>query len=83
MNTPPNQQQTPADKEIQKPTLLQVFGSVLSAIFGVQKGVNRERDFSKGDPKQFLAVYITIVISIVIGMVFFVRLVISVATAGS
>lgn len=58
---------------LQKPTLLQVFGSVLSAIFGVQSSKNRERDFAKGDPKQFAIVYIIIVISIVLSMVTLVR----------
>jgi len=56
-----------------KPTLLQVFGSVLSAIFGIQSSKNRERDFSRGDPKQFAIVYIVIVISIVLTMVMLVR----------
>jgi hypothetical protein len=58
---------------LKKPTLLQVFGSVLSAIFGIQNSKNRERDFSKGDPKQFAIVYIIIVISIVLSMVMLVR----------
>jgi hypothetical protein len=56
-----------------KPTLLQVFGSVLSAIFGIQNSKNRERDFSQGDPKQFALVYVIIVISIVLTMVMLVR----------
>ena len=66
MNQPPEQ-------PLKKPTLLQVFGSVLSAIFGVQSSKNRERDFAKGDPKQFAIVYIIIVISIVLTMVTIVR----------
>jgi len=56
-----------------KPTLLQVFGSVISAIFGIQSSKNRERDFSRGDPKQFAIVYIIIVISMVLTMVMLVR----------
>ena len=68
------------DEELKKPTLLQVFASVLSAIFGVQNNANRERDFTKGDPKQFIAVYIIIVIAFVVGMALFVRLVLSLAT---
>ena len=64
----------------QKPTLLQVFGSVLSAIFGVQSSKNRERDFAKGDPRQFAVVYITIVISIVLAMILLVRTVLHFAT---
>jgi hypothetical protein len=58
---------------LKKPTLLQVFGSVLSAIFGVQNSKNRERDFAKGDPKQFAVVYVVIVISIVLCMIALVR----------
>ena len=62
-----------APSALKKPTLLQVFGSVLSAIFGIQNSKNRERDFSKGDPKQFAIVYIIIVISIVLCMITLVR----------
>lgn len=58
---------------LKKPNLLQVFGSVLSAIFGVQNSKNRERDFAKGDPKQFAIVYVIIVISIVLCMITLVR----------
>lgn len=58
---------------LQKPTLWQVYGSVLSAIFGVQSSKNRERDFAKGDPKQFVMVYVSIVITIILAMVLLVR----------
>lgn len=63
----------PTEQPLKKPSLLQVFGSVLSAIFGVQSSKNRERDFAKGDPKQFAIVYIIIVVSIVLGMMMLVR----------
>jgi uncharacterized membrane protein YidH (DUF202 family) len=66
---------------LKKPTLLQVFGSVLSAIFGIQNSKNRERDFSKGDPKQFIVVYVFIVICVVLSMVTLVRIVLRFATA--
>lgn len=69
-------------ENLKKPTLLQVFGSVLSAILGVQNSKNRERDFSKGDPKQFIAVYVFIVICVVLAMVTLVRVVLHLATAG-
>jgi len=65
---------------LEKPTLLQVFGSVLSAIFGVQNSKNRERDFARGDPKQFAIVYLVIVISIVLCMITLVRTVLHFAT---
>lgn len=66
---------TPSTNTLKKPTLLQVFGSVLSAIFGVQNSKNRERDFARGDPKQFAIVYLIIVIGIVLSMVMLVRIV--------
>jgi hypothetical protein len=68
------------DPPRKKPTLLQVFGSVLSAIFGVQNSKNRERDFSSGDPKQFAIVYVIIVVAIVLTMVAIVRTVLHFAT---
>ncbi len=77
--SPPSQQ--PQQEELQKPTLLQVFGSVIAAIFGVQSNKNRERDFTKGDPKQFIAVYIFIVLFIIIAMITLVRIVLHFATA--
>ena len=70
------------DKPIGKPTLLQVFGSVLSAIFGVQSSKNRERDFAKGHPKPSAIVYAIIVVSIVLTMVMVVRTVLHFATGG-
>jgi len=60
---------------LKKPNILQVFGSVLSAIFGVQNSKNRERDFSRGDPKQFIAVYVFIVICVVLAMITLVRVI--------
>ena len=77
MSATPDNQAPEQDKELEKPTLIQVFASVLAAIFGVQKNANRERDFQKGDPKQFIAVYVFIVFSIVLGMIMLVRGVIS------
>lgn len=77
-NTKPDN--TPPSESLQKPSLWQVYGSVLSAIFGVQSSKNRERDFAKGDPKQFALVYISIVISIVLIMVLLVRTVLHFAT---
>jgi uncharacterized membrane protein YidH (DUF202 family) len=66
--------------ELKKPTFFQVLLSVLAAIFGVQSSKNRERDFKKGDPKQFIAVYIVIVITIVLLMIALVNVVIHFAT---
>lgn len=74
--------QQPDSIELKKPTLWQVYASVLSAIFGVQSSKNRERDFAKGDPKQFALVYISIVITIVLTMVMLVRTVLHFVTGG-
>lgn len=38
------------------PSLLDVAGSVLWAMLGVQKSKNYERDFSKGKPWQYIVV---------------------------
>lgn len=37
-------------------TLLQLVGSALAAAFGVQTSRNRERDFSRGKPIQFIVI---------------------------
>jgi len=67
----------------QKPSIFQVFGSVLSAIFGIQNSKNRERDFSRGNPKQFIIVYVFIVICIILSMVTLVRVILHFATTGA
>ena len=36
-------------------TLMQVTGSVLAAGFGVQSKENKQRDFTRGKPLQFIA----------------------------
>lgn len=38
----------------QRLSLRQVVGSVAAAFLGVQSGKNRERDFSKGRPRDFI-----------------------------
>lgn len=45
-----------SDQEQEKPSMLQVVGSVLSAFFGVQSEKNRRRDFGGGNPFVFIAV---------------------------
>lgn len=65
-----------------RPGFLQVMTSVLAAIFGVQSARNRERDFTQGRFRDFLGVYVVIVILIVVGMILFVRLVLSQVGAG-
>ncbi|MEE4251889.1 MAG: DUF2970 domain-containing protein [Alcanivoracaceae bacterium] len=63
-----------------KPNLIQVIISVLASLLGVQSGKNRERDFSKGDPKDFIGVYVVLVVFFVISMIVLVNMVL--ASAG-
>lgn len=43
-------------KSNERLTLVQVFGSVLSSFFGVQKDATRERDFRHGRARDFIIV---------------------------
>ena len=73
----------PNEPNNKKPTLLQVFGSLISAIFGIQNSKNRERDFSQGNPKHFIAVYAFIVVCIVLSMITLVRIILHFAMLGT
>jgi hypothetical protein len=42
------------NRDKQPLSLPQVLGSVLSSFFGVQKSAVRERDFSRGRPRDFV-----------------------------
>lgn len=55
-----------------KPTLMQVVASVLSAAFGVQSSANRERDFQHGSATTYIVagaiftvVFILVILTIV------------------
>lgn len=53
-------------------SLLQVMGSVLSAAFGVQSSKNKERDFARGKPIQFIIVgviFTAVFVLVVVGVV--------------
>jgi len=63
--------------EPNKPTFFQIVGSVLSAILGVQNSKNHARDFTEGNVKYFLGVYVVIAICIILSMITLVRYVIS------
>ncbi|MDF1630381.1 MAG: DUF2970 domain-containing protein [Alcanivoracaceae bacterium] len=63
-----------------KPSLIQVVISVLASLLGVQSSKNRERDFSKGDPKDFIGVYVVLVVIFVVSMIVLVNMVL--ASAG-
>ena len=62
-----------------KPSLnpLQVIASVFAAGLGVQSSKNRERDFSKGKPGQFIAIGIIFTALFVLIMIGIVNLVLS------
>lgn len=62
-----------------RPTLLQVIQSVLAAMFGVQSGRNRERDFAHGTPSQYIVVGLLAVLLFVLILFGVVRLVLSLA----
>jgi hypothetical protein len=68
---------TEQDKEPQKPNILQVFASVLSAFFGVQSSKNKERDFKHGNHKIFVAVGITMTLLFLITIITLVQWVLS------
>ena len=46
----------PGTQKPQPPTLLQVVGSTLAALCGIQSQKNRERDFTQGNAKVFIVV---------------------------
>ena len=52
------------DDQPNAPSLLQVLGSVLASMFGVQSNRRREQDFVHGKPSQY------IVIGLVVTLVF-------------
>lgn len=53
---PPIDKDEPNGEAHKAPTLLQVALSVLAAAFGVQSNRNRQRDFTKGKPLQYILV---------------------------
>ena len=60
-----------------RPSLLQVFGSVLAAAFGVQSEKNRVRDFEQGSASAFIIVGVIATILFVLTIFGVVKLVIS------
>ena len=58
-------------------TLLQLLGSALAAAFGVQSSKNRERDFSRGKPMQFIIIGVVLTALFVLVVVGAVNLVLS------
>lgn len=64
-------------KESTKPSFLQVIGSVLSALLGVQSEKARSRDFQHGSPASFIVVGIVIVALFVLMLWVIVKIVLS------
>ena len=62
----PSQTDTP---EADSLSLWQVLSSALAAGFGVQSSRNRNRDFSKGKPGQFVAVGVILTVVFVIAII--------------
>lgn len=63
----------PADSASSKPDdqpvgWVQAAGSVLAAFFGVQSGRNRQRDFSRGRPAQYIVMGLTMT-ALLIGLI--------------
>lgn len=73
--------ENPTTEQSSKPNIFQVIFSVLAALFGVQSAKNRERDFQRGDAKDYIGVYVILVVTLVIGMIILVKVVLS--SAGS
>lgn len=58
-----------------KPSTLQVIGSVLAAFFGVQSKKNKERDFKHGSHKQFIIMGILMTFTFIAAVILVVQLV--------
>ena len=62
-------------------SLLKVFASVLSSMFGVQSSRTHERDFTKGNPWAYVLVGLVLTIAFVLTVWLVVRLVLKAAGA--
>ena len=71
--------QAPSGQE-PPPSLWQVTQSVLAAFFGVQSEANRQRDFTRGKPGQFVIIGLIATALFVLAMVVIVKLVLRFAT---
>jgi len=67
----------PDDDDEERLSFVELLGSTLAAAFGVQSSRNRERDFRRGRPGQFIAMGIGFTALFVIVMILLVRLVLS------
>lgn len=60
-----------------QPSFWDVILSVLAAMFGVQKGKNRERDFTKGNPWVFIVIGIVLTTAFVFLLIGIVKMVLA------
>ncbi|MGX5914660.1 DUF2970 domain-containing protein [Aliidiomarina sp. Khilg15.8] len=70
-----------ADQQTKRPNLLQVFLSVVAALFGVQTEQARVRDFSQKSPLPYIAVGIVLIVLFVLGIALLVRTVLKLSGA--
>lgn len=66
-----------SSESLQKPTLKQLIGSVLSAAIGIQSRKNRERDFKNGSVKTFVIAGIAYVLLFIAAVFTMVKLVLA------
>jgi hypothetical protein len=64
-----------AEQDDASPTLWQVTQSVAAAFFGVQSEQNRQRDFTRGKPMQFIIIGLAATGLFVLTMILIVKLV--------
>lgn len=77
MNEHPTETTLRDDTESDSLSVWKIVKSVLAAGFGVQSSHNRNRDFSKGKPRHFIAVGIILTIAFVIAIIVLVNLVLA------
>lgn len=68
------------EKNAEKLSLMQVFGSVISSFVGVQKNATRERDFKRGRARDFIIVGVVLTLLFILAVWGVVQLVMRVAT---
>lgn len=70
----PSKNSPESKEENQKPVgIINIIGSVLAAAFGIQSQKNRERDFKRGGPADYIVMGIVFVVLLVVGMIVFVQ----------
>lgn len=80
MTDSPDRQSPKPRQEPQKPSFWQIVQSTLAAAIGVQSGKNRERDFTHGSIKAYLAAGLIFTTLFVLAVVSVVTLVLKFAT---